>query len=81
MNRQERSDAYARESKSRIVALLCGHHPGRISYGNPPGCPFLSMFMVKRRQMFFVEKHNGIFYLLELICRCVRVNIVSVQFF
>ena len=32
MNRQEHSDAYAREGKSRIVALLYGHHPGRISY-------------------------------------------------
>lgn len=27
MNRQERSDAYAREDKSRIIALLYGHHP------------------------------------------------------
>ena len=32
MNRQERSDAYAREDKSHIIALLYGHHPGRISY-------------------------------------------------
>lgn len=32
MNRQEHSDTYAREGKSRIVALLYGHHPGRISY-------------------------------------------------
>lgn len=41
----------------------------------------LSIFMVKGDECFLVEKYNGIFYLLKLICRCVRVNIVSVQFF